>query len=549
MRSKNLRKQPGCNKEVAKEHEEVVNSTIEGVSTIAPERKACQKWTLQSVAAIAAKYQTRKEYSLKDNAAYVAGIRHGWHDIVCSHMRPPPKSHRLGGICLKRRKPENLIKLRDFAILKGGILLTEEYETGTSKYLFRCKDGHEFEMDANHILNRGSWCPYDSRNKIENPLLELQLIAQKKNGAVLSEAYIGSKGKMEFKCGNGHAWNATASTIRSGTWCPACKFKTESLVRSLLEIIFSTRLPHVGRLIGNQRIIFDGYCEKSRLAFEYYGEQHTEHSKIFHNAKRTLKWQMYRDELVRTFCKEKDIHLIEINYLHYRDIDTFLEKITPQLHVQSIEVSAEHVDIFRNMKIHSLDLQKLKDHANSEDGKLLSTSFFGMTHKYEWCCGAGHKWKTTADSVVNGGSWCIVCAGLKLENPLEELKELARKKGGACLSGEYVNSQTKMLFQCNDKKHGSWWATPNSIRRDSWCYKCSRNYIADPIKELAEISQKKGWKLVSQDYVNAHTKLIFECSKNKHQISCRPTSMKSIYIRCPSCTGRPKSPKLVENQI
>jgi hypothetical protein len=376
----------------------------------------------------------------------------------------------------------------------------------------------------------------------------MQLIAKARNGAVLSENYIGSKGKMEFVCGNGHQWSATAASVRAGSWCGQCKSKTESLVRTFLEVIFSTKLPLKRMLIGDQRVILDGYCDKQKIAFEYHGEQHVKKSKIFHDAKRTLKKQMARDELVRSFCKKEKIRLIEIPHLSFRDIDAFLDGITHQLSAYSVVVRSEHVEAFKSLKLYSLDLQRLTDHAKSKDGFLLSNTYIGMAKQYQWKCSEGHEWMASADSVVKGGKWCIVCAGLKLEHPLEDLKEIAKQKGGKCLSAKYVNARTKMLFKCKDKAHDPWWATPQNIKSGKWCFQCSRNYIANPIQELSEVSKLKGWRLISRDYVNAHTKLLFECCKKKHQILCRPSSMKSAPLRCPACVGRLRSPLLIENR-
>ena len=376
----------------------------------------------------------------------------------------------------------------------------------------------------------------------------MQLIAKERNGVVLSKKYVGSRGKMEFQCGNGHIWNANAAQVRRGSWCPKCKNKTESLVRSLLEIIFSTKLPHKGAVIGGQRVIFDGYCKKLQLAFEYHGEQHNKQSKMFHDAKRTLAKQKARDKLVRSFCKKEKIRLIEISHFDFRSVDAFLEGITLQLKEKSVEVSAEHVEAFKSMKLHSLDLQRLRDHAKSKKGYLLSNSYIGMAKQYKWKCSKGHDWTASADSVVSGGKWCIVCAGLKLERPLEDLKDLAKQKGGKCLSAKYVNASTKLLFKCKNKAHPPWWSTPNNIKSGKWCIQCSHNYIANPIRELSEVSKVKGWRLVSHEYVNAHTKLLFACLKKKHQILCAPTSMKSHPLKCPACEGRPRSRLLIENR-
>ena len=52
-----------------------------------------------------------------------------------------------------------------------------------------------------------------------------------------------------------------------------------------------------------------------------------------------------------------------------------------------------------------------------------------------------------------------------------EMKRLAASKNGKCLSKNYINSKTKLLWQC-EKGH-KWEAIPSSIKVGTWCPKCS----------------------------------------------------------------------------
>ena len=68
------------------------------------------------------------------------------------------------------------------------------------------------------------------------------------------------------------------------------------------------------------------------------------------------------------------------------------------------------------------------------------------------------------------------------------MKKLARERGGDCLSIEYINSKTKMLFTCS---FGHTWETSyNHIRSGKWCPVCSsmRNvnecYFRDCLENL-----------------------------------------------------------------
>lgn len=52
--------------------------------------------------------------------------------------------------------------------------------------------------------------------------------------------------------------------------------------------------------------------------------------------------------------------------------------------------------------------------------------------------------------------------------------ELARKRKGECLSTEYINAHTKLMWKC---VHGhEWEAKPNNIHQGKWCPKCDKGF-------------------------------------------------------------------------
>jgi hypothetical protein len=55
---------------------------------------------------------------------------------------------------------------------------------------------------------------------------------------------------------------------------------------------------------------------------------------------------------------------------------------------------------------------------------------------------------------------------------LKKMHELAERHGGRCLSTYYVNAFTKLEWECNRGHH--WWAKPNSIQQGYWCPVCAK---------------------------------------------------------------------------
>jgi hypothetical protein len=53
---------------------------------------------------------------------------------------------------------------------------------------------------------------------------------------------------------------------------------------------------------------------------------------------------------------------------------------------------------------------------------------------------------------------------------IQEMHNLAKIKGGKCLSTKYLNNKTKLKWQCADGH--VWDAVPYSISQGKWCRKC-----------------------------------------------------------------------------
>ena len=90
-------------------------------------------------------------------------------------------------------------------------------------------------------------------------------------------------------------------------------------------------------------------------------------------------------------------------------------------------------------------MQKL---AESKGGKCLSKEYKGNKIKLKWQCKEGHVWEAKPNSVVYG-YWCPHCAGVA-KLTIEEMQELARNKGGKCLSKEYKGNKIKLKWQCKE---------------------------------------------------------------------------------------------------
>ena len=106
---------------------------------------------------------------------------------------------------------------------------------------------------------------------------------------------------------------------------------------------------------------------------------------------------------------------------------------------------------------------------------------------------------------------------------IEDMCELAKARGGRCLSLEYIGSKTKLHWQC--AKGHTWKATPSSIKTKTWCPDCAGNAPLT-IHEMQIIANNRGGICLSQKYLGAHKKLEWLCSTG-HRWWAKPNAIKT----------------------
>ena len=116
-----------------------------------------------------------------------------------------------------------------------------------------------------------------------------------------------------------------------------------------------------------------------------------------------------------------------------------------------------------------LTLEEVREDARRRGGRCLSAEYLGSLALMEWECAEGHRWKATAHS-IRQGHWCKRCADTRLRFSPQHADELAAAHGGKCLS-PYSNSATKMQWSC--AQGHQWLATLTAVKQGRWCPECS----------------------------------------------------------------------------
>ena len=130
---------------------------------------------------------------------------------------------KIGLWCKQCKSDRYLNKFKEIALSKGGKCLSKEYIDSLTELKFKCVNDHVFKA-APVKVKSGKWC---NQCKLDNYLSNIKEIALSKGGKCLSKSYEHSLKKLEFECSKGHRWEASSSSIKTGTWCRKCYFENK----------------------------------------------------------------------------------------------------------------------------------------------------------------------------------------------------------------------------------------------------------------------------------------------------------------------------------
>jgi len=363
-----------------------------------------------------------------------------------------------------------------------------------------------------------------------------QIEAIRFGGECLSANYVNIDDYLKWKCKNGHIFEKSLYDVKNrNRWCAKCEKVNlnESYCRCIFESLLKSDFEKTRKVIPG-RYELDGYSEKLKLAFEYHGEQHYKYVPRFKNSPEDIVDRRRIDRLKENLCIEHGIKLIVIPYTEAKNKLSLLSYIKSEFDKNKISYHDCEVDWSSSMaSISKLDFAK--NLANERGGKCLSTDYDNSSSKMLWECGRGHKWSACLASVQSLKTWCPYCMGMIVST--DDIKNLAINNGGKLVSPEYKGAFVKLQWSC--KNGHIWWSTPDRIKQGSWCPKCKqckKNNVKHNLKTFQQIASDRQGKCLSEHYEGFGKDLIFQC-KNGHVWSARPYNILHRKTWCRKCVG------------
>ncbi|WP_232434605.1 hypothetical protein [Burkholderia ubonensis] len=347
----------------------------------------------------------------------------GWHAQYRFRCRMGHELTRTGSHlfyhlvrCPACRGDEALQHLDRLARRAGGRCVSDRYIGRTARYQFVCREGHAFEKSVDS-LEKGSLCvkcahaEHAKRMAAPDGMKQIRAAARARGGKCLTKVYTKLGDRYRFRCSEGHEWETVGLEVVRGAWCRICSNREKVLAYRLKDGL--ARLRQCAKDRG-------GICLSK--TYEGIKESYRFRCKAGH------EWDMLGARIFRgSWCLE-----------------------------------CQH-------EAKRFGIDRMRQLAAEHGGRCLSKTYRSTNTRLEWECARGHRWSAYPGAIVRG-HWCAVCGRDANKLGIDLMRSIAAERGGACISKTYVNSSTRLEWEC--ARGHRWLATPNTIRRGHWCARC-----------------------------------------------------------------------------
>lgn len=395
---------------------------------------------------------------------------------------------RQGRWCLKcsGRDPWSLAELDEFVFEKyGGHVLSKRRLKGRVKLKFQCKDGHVFSALILNVV-RDHWCPKcavarRARRSREKTMERFTIRVKELGGVVVDSTYLNSKDKVTVKCSRGHLWAVAPNSVLGGSWCKKCATLSVSKKFSLpLAEVQKMVAKQCGKLIesstyvnGQSQILVE--CIKGHRWFTSgvsirSGRWCPKCASVSRGVRRRISYEYY--------CKEAERNGGRVVSSDFLSPGSYLQYECGQGHIwltsgASIRAGSwcsKCADLTRRGRFTRKTEDDIRSALSNKNIEWVSGKYRNQKSKLTVKCNkCQHVWVAHAGSVTTR-SGCPNCYG-NIRLTIDEMKRLARERGGECLSDRYINAKTPLKWRCG--RGHEWLATSDSVKnRRTWCKKC-----------------------------------------------------------------------------
>lgn len=459
-----------------------------------------------------------------------------WECVQGHRWEAPLSSIKAGRWCRKcaGTAPVTIDEMQQIAEKRGGRCLSAVYVNCDTPLRWKCSAGHEWETTSTIIYRH--WCPICAHSK-KLDLKELRQIARRRGGRLLSTHYVNGQTPLRWRCAKGHVWKARASLVKGrgygfGTWCPKCTYRgRRGWKRVSLEDVQALARARGGECLSDRyvpRVKLKWRCGKGHEWAAVWGsvQQGSWCPACAGTQKLTLA-QLHETAASRGGKLVSTEYINQVAPVIWECADGHQWKAAPN----AVRMGTWCPECARRVP---LTLEEMQSLAASRGGKCLSKKYVDLQTPLRWRCAQGHVWKARPNNVKpvgydKRGQWCPVCARASPLR-LEDMRELARARGGECLSKRYENSYTPIAWRC--AKGHVWRAKAGQVRSGSWCPTCAHSPKYN-IQDMRELARTRGGECLSKKYTGIVMHLRWRCAHG-HVWRAVPANVRNG-TWCPVC--------------
>ena len=338
----------------------------------------------------------------------------------------------------------------------GASLISSSYNNNRTKIICRCSKGHETQTTFKHIKKYSSkgkeWCTECSGKYKYVYVTELMKFLEQKMGVLEThKPKFKVSEKVKVRCHNNHSWSVSVhNLIENNSWCPKCYSHTgEQILRQIFEKFTGLEFPtrRPNWLIGN-----------NNRALEIDGYNEELNLGFEHQGRQHFDYQsslFKSDEIIlRDKLKRNLLEKSNVNMLYVDEIPT-LTSISEAISFTKSFLLKNKVKLIKS-KLDESDIEfagdlrlfEINEIAKKRGGKCISKAYLGHVTPLEFVCNHNHVWLARPNDIKRG-SWCSRCSGSGgTKKDLSFLKMIAKKNSLECLSEQYINSKHKYLWKC-----------------------------------------------------------------------------------------------------
>lgn len=379
-------------------------------------------------------------------------------------------------------RKDGLSEAQHIAKGRGGECLSDKYENNQQRLHWRCRNGHQWFAALSDIGKR-TWCPV---------------------------------------CGSGARERLCRHYFEALTGLRFPKLKPAWLVNE-----------------SGNRMELDGLSVSLKLAFEHQGEQHYRPVEHFNRRAETLKRRQQDDAIKRLLCEQQGISLVAVPFdVSIDQLLTWIKQailaIRPDI---KLSESIERIDYVASDELHGLKEPARKrggECLSSIYMGVVEKHRFRCAEGHEWDAVASSVKQRTWCPICK----LKVLADKRRMHSVESMRALALSRGGLFVSESFNSVNDKYLWRCANRHE--WQATPTDVFKGTWCRRCSIESRKGTLDEAREIARSRGGDCLSTEYSGTYGKLQWKCAKS-HQWEARMGNVKNSGSWCPVCARqRPK---------